>query len=707
MKRITMLALFAVCMVLAAFPAQARDGFIHSYEYIFSVNTNGFEGMSPEQIARYLGHFSAGAADGAARAMASHGKAALPLIKNLFKDTHPMVRRGAVTALMHMYKSDRPEYASELTPELADMLAAVRPLVSDPSPEVRGAVSALVTSLKVLNENIYEILYQMARNGNGDSALNRYVIKDPAVRVKIARLMTEHGLNKTDVVPGDFHLFLVTTAHLESCRGVVPLALNMVRSPKVWNLYGTNSHLPMRNALMILNQFAGADPRVLENLYAILYVSERKANRIENSYFFHMNTLPRAIVLNIGFPAVPVLERFLKDMNIRERAYDDRSDKDAATWWKETRKGAAHRMHDWQVTLELLHCLNGQRPAKNAAESVARIYIDRHYWQDTERVMIMEHLVKSDPSLVPAWKAAAADELRGLMVSWVQMKLDELRRKDPAPDPALLSVVEQELHGLPDSIGPCLDALVKAGANKGSIDWLRSSLKGAATRLEDLYTVGCVIQAAGEKPTAETVKTLATLLIRREWADDGPAGPLWIEPKRFARDTLVRWGTAVEPHLSAYVEGRAPETKARLDYLDERVKYWKKQPWKYAMRHLTRIPMEKEDTLDALERLKDIRHVIHCMNQKELSDDDTATLCRILTRRGWRSLDKEILAALKKGSRAVINKHIVTEGDEGLADVVSKKNQFISMTVRSRYRWSYELYKALESDIREGVALLK
>ncbi len=632
-----------------------------------------FDGMKPEQIVRHLANCNGPASEAAAAALAAHGESVLPLIRKVLKDTHPMMRRGALLTLKHMYQSDREDFIyAEFPPKLSKLLAEVRPMAGDPSSEVRSAVGQLAVSFKMQNEDVYEILYEMARHGDADAiSIARYNITDPVARTRMTILRTAFGHSKKEVVPQDYDLFLVTTAHLEIMQEAIPLCLDMVKSEKVWNLYGMGSHLMLRNAFTILGQFARDDPRVLENLNDILYVSERVPNRIDNWYFYHMNSGPRAIVLKLGLPALPVLERFLKDLNIKDRAYSLRKPI-PEEWWDEKRHGASHRMHDWLTTIELMRCLHGQIAEKDAVEILARIYIDRHYWDSSERMMILDFLLKSDPALIPLWRAAAVDEAKA-----VDKKLDELHK-------SLLAVGNTRIgNGMP------------------------LKQEAVALRLDDIDIVAGIIQAGGAKPpTKEDVEALAAFVMRREWADTGPAGPLWIGTKAFARDTLVRWGAAAEPHIAAYAKAQGPATQARINYLGERLRHWETQRYRYAVNHLARIPLEKLDTLDAPVKLEDIAHIIRCTNKVKLSDEDTARLCRILTRRNWPSQDAAILAALKKGSQAVILKHI-TDEEDALPSIIKKKNEFIAMTVRGRFRWQYERYKAIEANIRKGVELLK
>ena len=66
--------------------AGVGGGFAHSPDYIGRVNRMSFEGQKPEEIARYLGHFSGGVVGGAVGALAEGGEKNLPLIKKLLKD---------------------------------------------------------------------------------------------------------------------------------------------------------------------------------------------------------------------------------------------------------------------------------------------------------------------------------------------------------------------------------------------------------------------------------------------------------------------------------------------------------------------------------------------------------------------------------------------------------------------------------------------
>ena len=99
------------------------------------------------------------------KALAERGEEALPLIKRLLTDKHHGVRAGAVATPTHMYRSDSDAYRAEVPEDLAEVINRVRPLTTDESRLVRDAVSGFVQGMKVLNEDVYEMLHVMARDG--------------------------------------------------------------------------------------------------------------------------------------------------------------------------------------------------------------------------------------------------------------------------------------------------------------------------------------------------------------------------------------------------------------------------------------------------------------------------------------------------------------------------------------------------------------
>ena len=112
-------------------------GFACGPNYIAETNARGLDGMTPQQIARFLGHFNAGPAEGAAMALADQGEKALPLIDRLMHDTNPYIRAAAVSALAHMYnlggsqQAQRKKGAVEIPADLSPVIAKLKSLADD------------------------------------------------------------------------------------------------------------------------------------------------------------------------------------------------------------------------------------------------------------------------------------------------------------------------------------------------------------------------------------------------------------------------------------------------------------------------------------------------------------------------------------------------------------------------------------------------
>lgn len=171
----------------------AGGGFAHSPDYIGRVNRNAFEGQPPEEIARYLGHFSGGVVGGAVGALAEGGEENLPLIKKLLKDENPWIRGGAIRVLSVMYapkaEAEGPA-APELTPELNEVMGLISGMLKDPHPEVQRCLGSFFQNVRVENELVHKILIVQAADvdpgvrGRTAEAIRRW-IKDPETRTRV------------------------------------------------------------------------------------------------------------------------------------------------------------------------------------------------------------------------------------------------------------------------------------------------------------------------------------------------------------------------------------------------------------------------------------------------------------------------------------------------------------------------------------------
>jgi len=210
------------------------DGFAHSPDYIGRTNQRGFDGMPPERVAGFLGHFSGGVADGAARALAERGETVLPLLTRLLKDKHPGIRAGALATLTCMYRSDGEEYRTDVPKELANVIRLVRPMLTDESKLVRNAAARFVQSIKVLSEDTYEMMYALARDGADVTGFVRYGVKEPRIRTKLCMAVVDAANRLRTTSPGTYKAMVVaTTGHLDLCRPYIQTAIDTLNNPEV------------------------------------------------------------------------------------------------------------------------------------------------------------------------------------------------------------------------------------------------------------------------------------------------------------------------------------------------------------------------------------------------------------------------------------------------------------------------------------------
>jgi hypothetical protein len=177
-------------------------GFACEPDYIAETNAKGLEGMSPEQIARFLGHFNAGPADGAAMALADQGAKALPLIDKLLHDTNPYVRAGAINALAYMNglgstQRKKKGAVAARPADLRPVIAKLDSLAKDPHPEVQRALMGIVNAAQVENDTTHAIA--VAAASNPDPTVQSGAIKasqwvtDDTVALRIGMSVVKSG----------------------------------------------------------------------------------------------------------------------------------------------------------------------------------------------------------------------------------------------------------------------------------------------------------------------------------------------------------------------------------------------------------------------------------------------------------------------------------------------------------------------------------
>jgi len=670
------------------------DGFAHSPDYIGEVNRRGFDGMPPEQIARFLGHFSAGAADGAARALAAHGAEALPLLKRLLRDSHPGLRAGAVATLTYLYKSDSQEYRTEVPDDLAEIIRLLRPMVGDESPLVRDSVGRFVLGVKVLNEDVYDILHEMARRGvDAIGRLVRHGVKDPDARISLCMLLTQSALRRKSTTPANYKPLLVaSTAHMDKCRPYVQTAIDVVGSPTVLGLYGFFSNCPRDASMQILAHYA-AEPLVLANLPVILDLSFRKGSGKVDVYTIHSVEYPHRIVLKIGPKALPAVDRFLESKRaLIERIESGKEDPPA--WWQKLRPADFRPcLEQWEVTAELVRCLYGVKPPKEAIPSLCRIYLTGRAWGEWERGRIRDRLTEMGPAALPAVRAALASA-RAPLLADADKRIAAKQAAVEAADRRAKKPLQKEI-----------DELV------GQKVILEQRIGG----LEELISL--IEHFAAEKPSSTAVEELCRFYTKRTWGSEHPRQPgetSYIRPfyarqLALVRDTLLRWGQAALPAIRRFQEADREVLAEALADLDKQEAFWKTQWARKASGPLAGIAKERDDLPRVRAELEELAGLIEAAAADRPSDAQLAGLCRTYTRHDWpaqKALIRGILKRAQPRSAAVIRKHIRAERD-ALPEIVSQMNKLMGGTVVPRVRIPYDRWKALAKCIRAGIAELE
>ncbi len=235
-------------------------GFAHSPGYISGVNRMSFKGRKPEEIARYLAHFSGGVVGGAVGALAEGGEKNLPLIRKLLKDTNPWIRGGAVRVLCAMYKpadapkGKGPKTPPEITPELKKVMDLVGSMRDDPHPEVQAGIGSFFQNIRVENEFVHKILIAQAADldpsvRSKTASLVRHWIKDAGTRVRVG---TEVLRRPDDVSPHSLALASIYLwQHKDESRHAIPVVVRYL-NVKAHTIRGFFTNSPYQNGLKLI-----------------------------------------------------------------------------------------------------------------------------------------------------------------------------------------------------------------------------------------------------------------------------------------------------------------------------------------------------------------------------------------------------------------------------------------------------------------------
>ena len=669
------------------------DGFAHSPAYIARTNGEGFDGMSPEQIAGFLGHFSGGAAGGAAQALAARGEEALPLVKRLLKDTHCGIRAGALATLTHMYRRDGQEYRTDVPPDLAEVIRSVRPMLTDPSRVVRDEAGRFVRSIKVLNDDIYEMLHVLARDGTDVGNFVRHGVKEPHVRTKLCMAMVDAANRRRSTVPGHYiPMVVATTAHMDLCEPYLQTAIDTLSNPEVLMMYGFFSNHPPNGALAILEHYTG-DRRVLAHLPDVLRFAARKRAGVD-SYWYPIVEYPHRIVVKLGPKALPALEAFCRS----EAALYERigaGEGKLPRWWKEdTIEAFAEWRREMGVTAELVRCLHGQKPPDEAIPALCGIYLSNRPWGAWERQRIRDRVTDLGVKVLPALRKAVAAHAPSQRADFDKRIAAREAAAEAETDRRKKSRIRKEAEAL--------------RVQKAGLDERIAELEALAALIETFHV---------DRPSAGDVQALSRFYVARAWGNQYPfvtsncsyMRPLHARQLERTRQALQRWGAAALPALRAFLETDEQTLARALADLDKEEEFWKPQWSRKSMLPLARIAQEREDVRRIRAELRDLADLIACASAKRLSRERLGVLCRIYTRRGWpaqKALIRDLLKRAGTAAPPVIREHVRNE-KAALPKLVAELERHMSNSVKVRVKWRYDRSRALVTNVRQGIEALE
>jgi len=213
-----------------------RDGFAHSPDYIAGTNALAFEGLSPEQIARFLAHFNGGPYGGAARAMVAHGESIVPLLMKLMGDENPWLRGAAVGLLgdMHRHRGSGKE-PRRPDARVTAAVARVGRLVDDPHAAVQAALGAFVQKVRLETPETRRIVVKMA--GSDDAGVRytaanmaRLWLSDPETLIRIGTLVSEAPKGNTPRHWQFAHMAIARNKADPRCRKAIPVMAAYLRN---------------------------------------------------------------------------------------------------------------------------------------------------------------------------------------------------------------------------------------------------------------------------------------------------------------------------------------------------------------------------------------------------------------------------------------------------------------------------------------------
>jgi len=646
----------------------------------------GFEGMTTDQIAPFVGHFSGGVAGGAIEALAGRGEEALPLLKRMLGDSHPGIRSGAVDTLTRIYASGVSEYRTEVPQGVKQIIKLVRPMLDDESILVRNAVSGFVINIKVVNEDIYEMIQNLALQGGNVHGFVRHAVKDPEVRTRLGMAIIDYNNKARITSPGTYiPMICITTSHLEKCEPYMQTAIDTINNPEVQIMYGFFSNHPEDAALHICSRFH-EHPLVLENLPQIIRISFRRGE--PTVYWDVHREFPHRIAIQLGPKALPIIEQYWKETALRVKRIA--AEQEEPPYWYQPKMAETldENIAHWEDTAELIRCLNDMRSSDQAVAGMVAHCLQDRWWSVWERARVWDKLIDMGPDILP--------QLRNSLAT--------------APRP-LEERLDKQIADLRGKIEASEDRNEKRKLDR-EIQQRDQKKVELARKVEDLERLASLIESLHAKePTAEHVRVLCGFCLRPPYREiypyhkDGNLGyarPLHAMQDQQVRDKLVDWGPKALPTIRQCLAEADENLDAKLKKLDEEVAHWKTQWSRKASGPLKRIAGQRLALEQIRDELKDLAALIDLQSQQQFSGEQLATLCGIYTRNDWpaqRELIRRLLTHHAAQARPIVAQH-ARDIQPTLAEAQDKVDGLMGNSVNVPVQYEYWKAKRWEASVR-------
>jgi hypothetical protein len=483
-------------------------------------------------------------------------------------------------------------------------------------------------------------------------------------------------------------MVIATTGHLDLCRPYIQTAIDTLNNPEVLMMYGFFSNHPPNGALAILDHYH-SDPLVLAHLPDMLRFAARKRGSMD-SYWYPIVEYPHRIIVKIGPKALGPLEAFCR----AERAYYARikaGDEPVPAWWREdTIEKFAEWRREMGVTAELVRCLHGKKPPKDALGVLCSVYLSSRPWGAWERQKIRDRITELRVDVLPLVEEELAPRTAALRAEFDKQIAARQAAADAETERRKKAAIKKEVE---------------------AVKVRKAELNQRVAELNELAALVRLFHA--RKPSAADVPALCRFYVKRPWGNQysfikdncSYTRPLYDKQLALTRDTLQRWGGAALPALRAFIETDKQALAKALAELDKDEEYWKPQWSRKSTMPLARIAQEREDIQRISAGLRDLAQLIEIASEDRLSREQVGELCRIYTRRAWAGQNALIRKLLKRagaGAVPAIRQHVRSE-KEALPGIVAEVEGHMSNSVKVRVKWRYDRACALAANVRRGI----